>query len=189
MKEDLKTLDANLDRLKLVQRYLDTLNSSFQVKTYKRGDALFNKRFTKFGEAELHANSVTDEALEEGFNKIMLFNLSKEVYDIDLFDVIPFPLEELTLYDMINFLVGMGIKDIILFDLSCSVFCMREILSPEEVEAVSTGIELKEDQYREVRRRLSSQILTERNIRHTRRSILASRGGRRHTIRLQKKNL
>lgn len=120
------------------QKFTHQYGNSFNIKTYLENDKIPNKLFIKFAEGEV---IIPDNTEETYFNNIVLFNLEES----DLFRMlvsVGLDIEQITLGQMLEFLVGLGVQNLIMIDLSCSTFKGK------------------------------SEFLTERNIRLIRRKIL-----------------
>jgi hypothetical protein len=120
------------------QKFTHQYGNSFNIKTYLANDKIPNKLFIKFSEREV----INPDNIEEKyFNSIVLFNLDES----DLFRMlvsVGLDIEQITLGQLLEFLVGFGVQNLIMVDLSCSTFKGK------------------------------SEFLTERNIRLKRRKML-----------------
>lgn len=120
------------------QKFTHQYGNSFNIKTYSANDKIPNKLFIKFSEGEV----INPDNIEEKyFNNIVLFNLDES----DLFRMlvsVGLYIEQITLGQILEFLVGFGVQNLIMIDLSCSTFKGK------------------------------SEFLTERNIRLKRRKML-----------------
>ena len=122
----------------ILQKFAHQYGNSFKIKTYEENDKLPNKLFIKFSEGEVIN---PDNIPENYFNNIVLYNLE----ELDLFKMLEsvgLDINKITLGEMLEFLVNLGVQNLIMVDLSCSVFKGK------------------------------SEFLTERNIRLTRRKML-----------------
>ena len=122
-----------------LQKFCYQYGNSFKIKTYESSDIIPNKLFIKFSEGEvINPYNIP----EHYFNKIVLYNLEGEP---DLFQILKssnLDIDQITIGQLMEFLVNLGVENLIIVDLSCSVF---------------NG---------------NPEFLTERNIRQTRRKIL-----------------
>jgi hypothetical protein len=120
------------------QQYTYQYSNSFKIKTYNSKDIIPNKLFTKMSQEDVIN---PDNIPKKYFNNIVLYNLE----ELDLFKMLltaGLDIEKITLGQMLEFLVGLGVQNLIMVDMSCSVF------------------------------KGNSEFLTERNIRHIRRKML-----------------
>ena len=105
------------------RRYIHTDNKSYNISYYKEGDTITNKLFYKFSPEEIEFYGLDDEIIEDAyFNKIFVYNDEYKTNIFDLLESQGVVIEEITLFNLIDYLGGMGIENIILLDLSCSVF-------------------------------------------------------------------
>jgi len=120
------------------QKYAYQYGNAFNIKTYESNDKIPNKLFIKFSEGEV----INPHNIQENyFNNIVLYNLE----ELDLFRMLlstGLDINQITLGQMLEFFVNLGVQNLIMVDMSCSTF------------------------------RGNSQYLTKRNIRQTRRQIL-----------------
>jgi hypothetical protein len=122
----------------ILQKFAHQYGNSFKIKTYEANDKIPNKLFIKFSEGEVIN---PDNIPENYFNNIVLYNLE----ELDLFKMLEsagLDIDQITLGEMLEFLVNLGVQNLIMVDLSCSVFKGK------------------------------SEFLTERNIRLKRRKML-----------------
>ena len=122
----------------VLQKFVHQYGNSFKIKTYEANDKIPNKLFIKFNEGEVIN---PDNIPENYFNNIVLYNLE----ELDLFKMLESAglyIDQITLGEMLEFLVNLGFQNLIMVDLSCSVFKGK------------------------------SEFLTERNIRLKRRKML-----------------
>lgn len=122
------------------QKFAHQYGNAFKIKTYNTNDFIPNKLFIKFSEGEVIN---PDNIQENYFNNIVLYNLEES----DLFRMLlstGLDINQITLGQMLEFFVNLGVKNLIIVDMSCSAF------------------------------KGNSQYLTERNIRQLRKQILAN---------------
>ncbi len=121
-----------------LQKFVHQYGNSFKINTYEAQDKIPNKLFIKFNEDEV----INPDNIEENyFNNIVLYNLE----ELDLFKMLKLgglDIDQITLGQMLEFLVGLGVQNLIIIDLSCSII------------------------------KGNPEFLTERNIRLTRRKLL-----------------
>lgn len=121
-----------------LEKFVHQYGNSFKIKTYLANDNIPNKLFTKFSEGEVIN---PDKIPEKYFNKIVLYNLEES----DLFTMLVsagLDIDQITLGQMLEFLVSLGVQNLIIVDLSCSII------------------------------KGNPEFLTDRNIRLTRRKLL-----------------
>ena len=107
------------------QNFVHNTGSMYKIKEFSKGNYITNKLFFKFSQEELAKLEVEENG---GFNKIVLYNFSDDS-DVDVFQLLGPGYTEITLFNLIDFLKGMGVENIILIDLSCSVCISEEILT------------------------------------------------------------
>lgn len=100
-------------------RYIHSLDKSYTIKTTTNGSPIINKIFYKFSQDEQREIGETSPY----FNKIVLYNAG----NMDLFELLQsvtgYEITEISLYDLIEFFVGVGgVENIVLIDFSCSTF-------------------------------------------------------------------
>lgn len=123
------------------QKFSYQYENSFIIKKYESNHIITNKVFIKFSEGEV----INPYNIPENyFNKIVLYNLEGEPDLFELLKSVNLDIEEITFAQLMEFLVNLGVENLIIIDLSCSVF--------------------KGD----------SKYLSDRNIRQTRRKLLHS---------------
>ena len=113
----IKNLSENLRTL-LVNTNKD--QSSDIIKVYHRqySNSIPNKLFNKFSDGEL----INPKNFPEHyFNKIILYNLD-EFNLFEMLESVGLDVEEISMEHLMVFLVRLGVKNLIIIDLSCSVF-------------------------------------------------------------------
>ncbi len=124
------------------QTFSHQYGNAFKITSYEPGDKIPDKLYLKFQEGE----ALNPDNIEEKyFNTVILYNLEGEPDVFEMLKSVGMDIEEITTAQLIEFLSSLGVENLIIVDLSCSVF--------------------KGD----------SKHLTERNIRHTRRKIMSIR--------------
>lgn len=122
------------------QKFSNQYGNAFTMKTYESNAIIPNKLFIKFSEGEV----INPDNIEENyFNNIVLYNLE----ELDLFRMLlstGLDINQITLGQILEFLVNLGVENLIVVDMSCSTF------------------------------KGNPEFLTERNIRQIRRQILAN---------------
>ena len=121
------------------QQFAYQTGNAFKIKTYESNDTIPNKLFIKFSEGEI-VN--TDNIPENYFNNIILYNLEGEPDLFKVLESIGLDITHITLGQILDFLVNLGVENVIMVDLSCSTF------------------------------KGNPEFLTERNIRQTRRQMI-----------------
>lgn len=123
----------------IYQRFAHYYDDAFRIQNYRSNETFTDKLFLKFLQGEvLNPNCAT----EEYFNKIVIYNLEGKQDIFQYLASVGLNIEEITLSELITFLVNIGVENLIVVDLSCSVF---------------SG---------------DADYLTERNIRYLRRQML-----------------
>ena len=121
------------------QQFANYYDHSFRITSYASGDTIPDKLYIKFEEGEI----INPDNIEEKyFNRITLYNLKGEP---DLFEMLAecgLDIDQITLGRILEFVVNLGVENVIIVDLSCSVFIGK------------------------------SEHLYERNIRHLRRQMI-----------------
>jgi hypothetical protein len=155
----------NIQGIKKSQGFVHNMGNMYGITELNSGDLITNKLFYKFTPEELVQLGIDEEETqEEGFNKIVLYNFSNDGRIYDVFEMLTemfgTEITEITLFQLIEFLTGMGTENLILIDLSCSVF-----------------------------RREDDKKMTERETRHTRRNLnkVSIYGGRKNQKRQKTK--
>lgn len=120
------------------QKYTYQYGNAFQIKAYNTNDTIPNKLFIRFSEKEL-VNP--DNIKETYFNNIVLYNYD-ELYLFNMLLSVGLDINQITLEQMLEFFIVLGVENVIMIDMSCSVF------------------------------NSTPEFLTERNIRQTRRQML-----------------
>ena len=125
---------------KSFQNYVHNYDHSFKITSYDSGDKIPDKLYLKFQEGEV---LIPDDVEEKYFNSIILFNLEGEPDIFEILQSVGMDIDQITTSQLIEFLSSLGVENLIMIDLSCSVF------------------------------KGNSKHLTERNIRYTRRKIMS----------------
>uniref|UniRef100_A0A6C0HWU6 Uncharacterized protein n=1 Tax=viral metagenome TaxID=1070528 RepID=A0A6C0HWU6_9ZZZZ len=105
--------------------YVHSLDKSYNISAFGQGDKILNKTFYKFDAVELENVEMEDDDvdLEDAFfNKLFVYNNEDKMEIFDFLDSLGHPRDELTLFNLIDFLEGLGVENLILIDLSCEVF-------------------------------------------------------------------
>jgi hypothetical protein len=123
------------------QKFSNNYDHSFKITTYDSGNKMPDKLYLKFGEGE----ALNPDSIEEKyFNTIVLYNLEGEPDIFEILQSVGMDIDQITTFQLIEFLTSLGVENLIIVDLSCYVF------------------------------KGESKHLTERNIRHTRRKIMST---------------
>lgn len=101
------------------QRFIHQYDNAFRIEKYRENDIFIDKLFLKFSEGEVLN---PDNILEEYFNKIVIYNLEGKQDIFQYLASVGLHIEEITLSELIAFLVNIGVENLIVVDLSCSVF-------------------------------------------------------------------
>jgi len=127
LKQIVSELQVNMSSLsepekqhvKSIQDYVHSKDKSYELHTFKEGDLIINKTFSKITSSEL---AETDPGVY--VNKIFAYNTNIDI--IELIEQVLGPIESITLFDIIDFLHGFGVDTIILVDFSCGVFSYND---------------------------------------------------------------
>ena len=120
------------------QKFAYQYGNAFKMKTYEANENIPNKLFIRFSEGEVIN---PDNIKENYFNNIVLYNLE----ELDLFSMLlssGLDINQITLGQILEFFVNLGVENLIMVDMSCSTF------------------------------KANPEFLTERNIRQTRRKMI-----------------
>jgi hypothetical protein len=100
------------------QKFTYQYDNSFRIKTYDSFDSIPNKLFNKFSDGEpINPKNFP----EHYFNKIILYNLD-EFNLFEMLESVGLDVEEISMEHLMAFLVRLEVKNLIIIDLSCSVF-------------------------------------------------------------------
>lgn len=103
----------------IYQQFSCYYDNAFRIKKYRANDTFTDKLFLKFSEGEVLN---PDNIPEEYFNKIVIYNLEGKQDIFQYLASVGLNIEEITLSEMITFLVNIGVENLLVVDLSCSVF-------------------------------------------------------------------
>jgi hypothetical protein len=121
------------------QQFANYYDHSFRITSYASGDTIPDKLYIKFEEGEI----INPDNIEEKyFNRITLYNLKGEPDLFEMLAEVGLDIDQITLGRILEFVVNLGVENVIIVDLSCSVFIGK------------------------------SEHLYERNIRHLRRQMI-----------------
>jgi len=152
LSEELKRLLVELNKeqseeiIKLVQQnyskriknehhanYAYHYDKSFQIKTYYGNQNIPNKLFLKFTENEIEQIEQDDDIENGYFNKIVLYNLEGQP---DLFELLEAvsgnQFDRIDISQICDFFTSLGVENLIIVDLSCSIFRGENPLSERE---------------------------------------------------------
>lgn len=127
-KENAEEISKIKTKSNTFSEFYHTYDNAFQsIKcSQQEQDQIYNKLYTKFTPDEIadiknKGENNFDNAVY--FNKIIMFNKNND----DLFEIFKFlnngvPIEEITLFNLLEFMYGFGVENIIIIDLSCSTF-------------------------------------------------------------------
>ncbi len=117
------------------QKFAHQCCNSYKIKNYKSNDKIPNKLFTKFNDGNVIN---PDNIPEKYFNKIVLYNLEEK--ELDLFEMLKLSgldIEQITLGQMLEFLINIGVQNLIMIDLSCAVFSGKtEFLTERNIRLI-----------------------------------------------------
>jgi hypothetical protein len=122
------------------QNFVYNKDNLYTISTVNKGDKVNNKLFLKFTSDELDQLGIDEDDLEgEGFNKILIYNLDEET-PIDVFDLLGPEFTQITLFNLIDLLTGMGAENIIFIDMSCSIFTSDNSLTKRTIRTARRQI-------------------------------------------------
>lgn len=141
------------------ERYIDTYDKFYQISTYLPGDKVIDKLYTR----------TNKEAVNNPSQKAWVTVLNN-VDNIDLFTILRPQTRhgtiEIYLSEIVDYLKNQGVKEIIIFDNSCSVF-VKEDLKPTDRDIIPQDNGIKFRDYTDI----SGREFTDRDIRKRRRTI------------------
>jgi hypothetical protein len=130
----------NNQSLEHLQNFVHNMDSMFIISIIDKDETITNKLFSKFTKDELeHYNIDEDKLADDGFNKIIIYNLDNENM-VDVFDLLGPEYTYLTLFNLIDLLNGMGAENIIFIDLSCSVFSSDNAITKRTIRTIRRRI-------------------------------------------------
>ena len=116
---------------------------SFRITTSEPGELIPDKLFLKFTPEEVNN---PDNVPHHYFNKIVLYNLEDEPDLFDMLQSVDVDIDEITLVQLMEFIVNIGVENLIMVDLSCSIFKGEEkFLSPRNIRHMRQQM-LKDDE-------------------------------------------
>jgi hypothetical protein len=116
------TLDTNF------QNFAHHYDKSYIIKTYKSGDYMPEKFYIKFRDGEV---ALSENSEEIYFNKIVLYNLEGQPDLFELLETMGMHIDQINTSQMLELLSNLGVENIIIIDLSCSVFTgAKEHITP-----------------------------------------------------------
>ena len=122
------------------QNFVYNTDSMYKINEFNKGDLITNKLFLKFSEEELEQLGIDD--YYKGFNKIVLYNFADDGVVYDIFEMLGPDYTQITLFQLIDLLLGMGVENLILIDLSCAVFGSDNNLSTRNIRNIRRNIQL-----------------------------------------------
>jgi hypothetical protein len=110
------------------QNFAHHYDKSYIIKTYKSGDSIPEKFYIKFRDGEVE---LPEDSEEIYFNKIVLYNLDGQPDLFELLETMGMHIDQINTSQMIELLSNLGVENIIIVDLSCSVFTgAKEFITP-----------------------------------------------------------
>jgi len=118
---------------KMKAAYAHHYNKSFQIKNYHGGMRIPDKIFLKFTDREIE--NIAPDGLEDSyyFNKIVLYNLEGEPDLFEFLEMVGHSVDRITISQMCDFLNSLGVVNLIIVDLSCSIFRGETELTEREI--------------------------------------------------------
>jgi hypothetical protein len=103
--------------------YVHNSDKSYKIYSFIESDIILNKTFYKFTPEEIKYYELSEDINQNSyFNKIVVYNMEGKVDIFELLESIGYKLTEITLFNLIDLLHGMGVENLISIDLSCFVF-------------------------------------------------------------------
>lgn len=101
------------------KQFANYYDHSFRITSYASGDTIPDKLYIKFEEGEI----INPDNIEEKyFNRITLYNLKGEPDLFEMLAEVGLDIDQITLGRILEFVVNLGVENVIIVDLSCSVF-------------------------------------------------------------------
>ena len=101
------------------QEFANSCEHTFKITSYESGDTIPDKLYLKFEEEKI----LNPDNIEENyFNKITLYNLEGEPDVFEMMKSVGLDIDQITTAQLIEFLSSLGVENLIIVDLSCSVF-------------------------------------------------------------------
>jgi len=129
---DISTLPRfEQERIKSIEEYVHLEDRAYKLHAFKKGDLIINKNFIKLNPHEMQDNT------GPYVNKIIAHHVDGNIDVIELIESVRGPLTSITLFNIFEFLYGLGVKTLILIDLSCNVFVHngKELRDPRGIRA------------------------------------------------------
>jgi hypothetical protein len=129
---DMSTLSrSEQEYIKSMEEYVHLEDRAYGLHVFKKGDLIINKKFIKLDPREMRDNT------GPYVNKIIAYHVDGAIDVFELIESVKGPLKSITLFNIFDFLYGLGVKTLVLIDLSCNVFVHngREIRNPRVIRA------------------------------------------------------
>lgn len=105
------------------ESYVHTTEKAYKISAFKQGDTISNKLFYRFSPAELDQYDIDEDDIADAyFDKIFVYNTDDKIDIFELLESIGYDMSEITLFQLIEMLPGIGVENIILIDLACNIF-------------------------------------------------------------------
>lgn len=102
-----------------LKQFAHHYDNSFRITSYESGDKIPDKLYIKFRKGEvINPNNIE----EKYFNRIVLYNLEGEPDIFEMVESVGLNIDEITLGQLLEFLVNLGTENVIIVDLSCYIF-------------------------------------------------------------------
>lgn len=103
----------------IYQKFSQYYDNSFKVTSYCGGDVFTDKLFIKFLDGEvLNPFNIT----ENYFNKLTILNSNEQQDIFQMLKICGLNIEQIWLSELFEFLLNIGVENLIIIDLSCSIF-------------------------------------------------------------------
>lgn len=101
-------------RVESIQQFVHSTGKAYDIHTFSEGDPIINKTFTKLTQSELKEAGLYVNKIFDYTNKVDIIEIIEKATGKSI--------KSITLFNIIDFLHGLGVETIILVDLSCNVF-------------------------------------------------------------------
>lgn len=101
------------------QDFVHQYGNSFKINSYETNEFIYDKIFIKFSDGQI----INPHNYPENYvNNIVLYNLEGKPDLFDILQMCGLEVTHITIGQIMEFLVNLGVKNLVIIDLSCSVF-------------------------------------------------------------------